>query len=220
MKKVFYPLACCLAAGVLVSCSGQKKSGSAQEEQSANEVALSYSKSLKAAEMDSLQLPVDADGYITIFDGKTFNGWRGYGKDRVPSKWTIEDGCIKFNGSGSGEAQNGDGGDLIFAHKFKNFELEMEWKVSKGGNSGIFYLAQEVTSKDKDGNDFMQRMGLANHQYIIIRHSGTESKKEQAHLHILANRETQTSLGPKDGCSEGICKLISGQYFLNQNVYL
>ncbi|MEO3656642.1 relaxase/mobilization nuclease domain-containing protein, partial [Phocaeicola vulgatus] len=38
------------------------------------------------------------------------------------------------------------------------------------------------------GNDFMQRMGLANHQYIIIRHSGTESKKEQAHLHILANR--------------------------------
>ncbi len=38
------------------------------------------------------------------------------------------------------------------------------------------------------GNDFMQRMGLMNHQYIIIRHSGTESKKEQAHLHILANR--------------------------------
>jgi len=38
------------------------------------------------------------------------------------------------------------------------------------------------------GNDFMQRMGLANHRYIIIRHSGTESKKEQAHLHILANR--------------------------------
>ena len=156
MKKVFYPLACCLAAGVLVSCSGQKKSGSAQEEQSANEVALSYSKSLKAAEMDSLQLPVDADGYITIFDGKTFNGWRGYGKDRVPSKWTIEDGCIKFNGSGGGEAQDGDGGDLIFAHKFKNFELEMEWKVSKGGNSGIFYLAQEVTSKDKDGNDVLE----------------------------------------------------------------
>uniref|UniRef100_UPI003F651841 mobilization protein MbpB n=3 Tax=Bacteria TaxID=2 RepID=UPI003F651841 len=38
------------------------------------------------------------------------------------------------------------------------------------------------------GNDFMQRMGLMNHQYIIIKHSGTESKKKQAHLHILANR--------------------------------
>ena len=168
MKKVFYPLACCLAAGVLVSCSGQKKSGSAQEEQSANEVALSYSKSLKAAEMDSLQLPVDADGYITIFDGKTFNGWRGYGKDRVPSKWTIEDGCIKFNGSGGGEAQDGDGGDLIFAHKFKNFELEMEWKVSKGGNSGIFYLAQEVTSKDKDGNDVLEPIYISAPEYQVL----------------------------------------------------
>ena len=38
------------------------------------------------------------------------------------------------------------------------------------------------------GNDFMQRMGLMNHQYIIIKHSGTESKKDQAHLHILVNR--------------------------------
>ena len=34
----------------------------------------------------------------------------------------------------------------------------------------------------------MQRMGLMNHQYIIIKHSGTESKKDQAHLHILVNR--------------------------------
>ena len=86
MKKVFYPLACCcLAAGVFASCGGQKKAN-AQEEPS--KVALSYSKSLKAPETDSLNLPVDENGYITIFDGETFNGWRGYGKDRVPTKWT------------------------------------------------------------------------------------------------------------------------------------
>ena len=84
MKKVFYPLACCcLAAGVFASCGGQKKAN-AQEEPS--KVALSYSKSLKAPETDSLNLPVDENGYITIFDGETFNGWRGYGKDRVPTK--------------------------------------------------------------------------------------------------------------------------------------
>ena len=56
MKKVFYPLAC-LAAGALVACGGQK-SGSAQADQP-NEVALAYSKSLKAPETDSLKLPVD-----------------------------------------------------------------------------------------------------------------------------------------------------------------
>ena len=81
---------------------------------------------------------------IVLFDGSSLEGWRGYGKDHVPARWSIEDGCLKFSGSGGGEAQTGEGGDLIYAaQKFKNFELELEWKVSKGGNSGIFYLAQE-----------------------------------------------------------------------------
>ena len=82
---------------------------------------------------------------IVLFDGTSLEGWRGYNKDHVPSRWTIEDGCLKFSGSGGGEAQTGEGGDIIYAaQKFKNFELELEWKVSKGGNSGIFYLAQET----------------------------------------------------------------------------
>ena len=42
----------------------------------------------------------------------------------------------------------GEGGDIIFAHKFKNFILEMEWKIQEGGNSGIFYLGQEVARAD------------------------------------------------------------------------
>ncbi len=126
------------------------------EESTPTTVTLSYSKSLKGAETDSLTLPIDADGYITIFDGTSLDGWRGYGKDQVPSRWTIEDGCLKFNGTGTGEGQTGEGGDLIFAHKFKNFEMELEWKISKGGNSGIFYLAQEVTSQDKDGNEVLE----------------------------------------------------------------
>ena len=167
MKKVFYPLACCMIAGVITSCGSSPKSNSAQEEPSADMVALAYSSTLKGAETDSLNLPVDEDGYITIFDGKTFNGWRGYGKDRVPSKWTIEDGCIKFNGSGGGEAQDGDGGDIIFAHKFKNFELELEWKISKGGNSGIFYLAQEVTS-DKDGNQVLEPIYISAPEFQVL----------------------------------------------------
>ena len=44
-----------------------------------------------------------------------------------------------------GEAGAQDGGDLIYANKkFKNFELEFEYKVDKGANSGVFYLAQEI----------------------------------------------------------------------------
>ncbi|MDD2293458.1 MAG: DUF1080 domain-containing protein [Bacteroidales bacterium] len=81
---------------------------------------------------------------VVLFDGATFDGWRGYNKDVVPGAWTIEDGCIKINGSGRGEAGAENGGDIIFDRKFKNFELTFEWKVGKGSNSGVFYLAQEV----------------------------------------------------------------------------
>ena len=87
---------------------------------------------------------MDKDGYYVLFDGETFNGWRGYNRNNVPGRWVIEDGAIKLNGSGGGEAQETDGGDIIFGHKFKNFELSIDWKCSKGANSGIFYLAQEI----------------------------------------------------------------------------
>ncbi|MBN1340038.1 MAG: DUF1080 domain-containing protein, partial [Bacteroidales bacterium] len=55
--------------------------------------------------------------------------------------WTEEDGALRVAGSGMGEA--GGGGDIITVEKFGNFEFSVEWKVSEGGNSGIFYLAQE-----------------------------------------------------------------------------
>ena len=93
-------------------------------------------------------LPVDEDGFITIFNGEDLSGWRGYGMDVPPTSWNVEDGAIHLKGSGTGEAQVEGGGDLIFAHKFKNFTLELEYKISKGGNSGIFYLAQEVKGAD------------------------------------------------------------------------
>ena len=169
MKKIYYPLACCLIGGMLASCGGGAKKSNATEEATApTTTAVSYSKSLKAPETDSLNLPIDADGYITIFDGKSLDGWRGYGKDKVPSRWIIEDGCLKFCGTGTGEGQTGEGGDLIFAHKFKNFELELEWKISKGGNSGIFYLAQEVTSKDKDGNEVLEPIYISAPEFQVL----------------------------------------------------
>ncbi len=100
-------------------------------------------------QVDLAAFPVDAEGFHVLFNGnEKMQGWRGYGKDYIPARWSVEEGCIKFAGSGGGEAQTGEGGDLIFAHKFKNFILEMEWKVSKGGNSGIFYLAQEIKNAE------------------------------------------------------------------------
>ncbi len=84
------------------------------------------------------------DEWTPLFDGVDFKGWRGYNRTDIPSAWTIEDGAIKINGSGRGEAGAKDGGDIIYDKKFKNFELTFEWKVAKGANSGVFYLSQEI----------------------------------------------------------------------------
>lgn len=88
----------------------------------------------------------DKDGYYILFDGTNMEGWRGYCKDYIPNKWNIKDGALHFNGRGEGE-----GGDIIFAHRFSNFIFEVEWKICEGGNSGIFYLGQESATIDANG---------------------------------------------------------------------
>ncbi|MBO5216745.1 MAG: DUF1080 domain-containing protein [Alistipes sp.] len=123
MKKVLFMA---LAAAAMISCGNapQKKAEEAKAEKATTEV-------------------VDANT-IVLFDGTSLDGWRGYNKDHVPARWVIEDGALRFKGSGGGEAQTEEGGDIIFDQKFKNFELSFEWKVAKGSNSGVFYLAQEI----------------------------------------------------------------------------
>lgn len=158
MKSIFVKIGCAAIIFSMVACGGKTK----KEESNVPEY-----KVIEKNQVDLSEFETDADGYIVIFDG-TMKGWRGYGKDHVPGKWTIDDGAIKFNGAGGGEAQDGDGGDLIFAHKFKNFELELEWKVSKGGNSGIFYLAQEVEAKDANGNWRMEPIYISSPEAQVL----------------------------------------------------
>ncbi|HQR35812.1 MAG TPA: DUF1080 domain-containing protein [Blastocatellia bacterium] len=80
-------------------------------------------------------------GWKLLFDGKTLTGWRGFHSQTPPETWNVADGCITKpkTGGGSGKA----GGDLITVDQFENFELSIEWKLEKGGNSGIKYLVSE-----------------------------------------------------------------------------
>ena len=73
--------------------------------------------------------------WIVLFDGEKVNGLRGYKQAGLPDSWVIVDGTMK--------TIPGHGVDLISENVYKNFELELEWKVPKGGNSGIFYFATE-----------------------------------------------------------------------------
>jgi 3-keto-disaccharide hydrolase len=78
-------------------------------------------------------------GWKLLFDGKTTQGWHTYLRDTVGSKWQVRDGAIIFDTS---KPRNG-GGDLVTNEAFENYELQLEWKISKGGNSGIIFDIQE-----------------------------------------------------------------------------
>ncbi|MCD4697200.1 MAG: DUF1080 domain-containing protein [Bacteroidales bacterium] len=82
------------------------------------------------------------EGWVLLFDGESPEHFRGYNRETFPEKgWEVVNGTLHVMATGKGEA--GGGGDIITRKMYKNFELSLEWKVSDGGNSGIFYLAQE-----------------------------------------------------------------------------
>ena len=168
MKKSIALAASAVATTVLISCGGNAAKGGVEEiivpaHDGVPEYAI-----VNAPQVDLDGYEVDEEGFIKIFNGKDLEGWRGYGKDRCPSMWTVEDGCLKFNGAGGGEAQQGDGGDIIFARKFKNFELRFDWKVEKGANSGVFYLAREVKEKNDEGDMEYAHIYLSSPEYQIL----------------------------------------------------
>ena len=207
MKKTLYTLSVIAMAAAVASCGSKTKApaeivfeqGETVETKVANEGAPEYIR-VDKPQVDLASVPVDKDGYYVHFDGTSLNGWRGYGKDNVPSRWTVEDGCIKFSGTGTGEGQTGEGGDLIFARKFKNFILELEWKVSKGGNSGIFYLAQEVKTVREDGSEKYEPIYISSPEYQVLDNAnhpdaflGVDGNRQSASLYDMIPAKPQNS---------------------------
>jgi len=79
------------------------------------------------------------EGWKLLFDGKTTQGWHTYLRDTVGSKWQVKDGALIFDPS---QPASG-GGDIVTNDVYENFELHLEWRISKGGNSGIIFDVQE-----------------------------------------------------------------------------
>ncbi len=105
-----------LVLGIMISCSGKKTS---------------------KTEMET------ASEWISLFDGETLNGWKRYNAKEIGPLWIVEDGSIKCEGTGHGESSGEFGGSLMTLETYGNFELEIEWKISAKGNSGIIYHVVE-----------------------------------------------------------------------------
>jgi len=79
-------------------------------------------------------------GYTSLFDGKTLNGWRTY-QNKPADSWTIKDGVLYCKGSSTDKSDRR--ADLVTIDTFENFDLQLDWKISRGGNSGILYMVTE-----------------------------------------------------------------------------
>ena len=88
----------------------------------------------QAASMNTLSDEQRGTGWQLLFDGHSMREWRGYKRSSVPEGWKIVDGTM---------TKDNVTGDIITRDQFGDFELELEWKLGPGGNSGIFYRGTE-----------------------------------------------------------------------------
>lgn len=94
---------------------------------------------------ENIQNSEQQEEWIYLFDGSNADGWRGYNSEGgLPEGWVVEGETLKSLGHG------GDiGGDIVYAdEEFGEFELSLEWKISEGGNSGVFYHVVEDEQYD------------------------------------------------------------------------
>ena len=79
-----------------------------------------------------------AEGWVLLFDGQTTNGWRNFNSDDTNLAWHVVDGCLQANGVGDDA-----NGYIVTDKEYENFILSWDWKLSKGGNSGMLYHVVE-----------------------------------------------------------------------------
>jgi len=90
----------------------------------------------KSAENEKIVDVEVENEWVTLFDGKTFKGWHNYMTDSISDEWQIEDGAMVFTPHPD---RNHGMNNIITDQKYTNFILSIEWKISKEGNSGIFW---------------------------------------------------------------------------------
>jgi hypothetical protein len=89
-----------------------------------------------AGQMAAASVSESELSWESLFDGASLDKWRGYKMEGIPGGWSVQDSVIYCAGTS--------GGDIITKSQWQDFELQLEWKISDGGNSGIYYRLTEL----------------------------------------------------------------------------
>lgn len=123
------------------------------------------------------------EGWRLLFDGESFNGWKGVNTTEFPFHgWTVENGYIRT-------IKPGPSGDIITTDEFRDFELRFEWRLQRGGNSGVKYLVKEgrpepnipVISRSQLPRLAIYALGLGLASFVLLR-----KQKLTRHLAVRA----------------------------------
>jgi hypothetical protein len=134
-------------------------------------------------------------GWKLLFDGKTTNGWRkAYGEGFPEKGWPVKNGCLTVLASGGGESQNG--GDIVTTEEYADFMLELDFRLTKGANSGIKYFVTEAEQGNKAsaiGPEY-QLLDDANHPDALL--GNHEGSRTLASLYDLIRAENKLVFPP------------------------
>ena len=87
------------------------------------------------------------EGWKLLFDGKTTSGWHRYGGGKIDSVWKVTDGNLWLDVPGKKSKNVKGDWDIVTDEEFGDFELQLEWKISPNGNSGIIFYIHENKQK-------------------------------------------------------------------------
>jgi hypothetical protein len=172
----------------------------------------SGAKKEESKDSEVLETQTEDEGWISLFDGGTTNGWHTYGKEVVGEAWIIEDGVLKLDASNKEGRQTNGGGDITTDEEFDNFHLKLEWKISQNGNSGIiFYVNEDVENYKNTYNTGLEMQVLDNDGHA----DGKIHKHRAADLYDLIAAEEATNPVGEWNLAEIISKDGSLEFFMN-----
>ena len=109
-------------------------------------VVLAIGAVLQSQAPNTLSAAEKQQGWVLLFNGRTFDGWRqACNGTAMPANWVVEDQAMKVFTAPGRKPGQGAGGDIVYGlRKFRDFELSIDWKTEKAGNSGVFFNVREV----------------------------------------------------------------------------
>jgi len=135
------------------------------------------------------------DGWQLLWDGKTTEGWRGAKLKTFPDKgWIIENGKLTVLASGGAESTAG--GDIVTTEKYGNFELQLDFKLTEGANSGIKYYVDTELNKGAGSSIGLEYQILDDAKHPDAKLGNHDGSRTVASLYDLIQADTNKHINP------------------------